>query len=78
MSVPPQQYAEIIEPGYDALQLDTVHEKNRERDLGFTDVIEKGVLQILGSFRRHLPFSFLLIGRAMLLDIFSPGGAATR
>jgi len=56
MPVTPQQYAEIVERGHDALQLHAVHEKNRERDLGLANMIEKGVLQILGTFRRHCRF----------------------
>ena len=44
MPVATQQHAEIIEPSDDALELHTVHQKNRERNFGFADVIEEGVL----------------------------------
>src|SRR4051794_7813799 len=42
--IPPQQHAEIIEPGHDPLQLDSVDQKDRQRRLTFSDMIEKGVL----------------------------------
>jgi hypothetical protein len=44
MSVTPQQHAEIIEPGHDALQFHPVDQENGERDFAFADVIEKSVL----------------------------------
>ena len=44
VTVPPQQHAEIIEPGHDALKLHTVNEEDRERRLVLADVIEEGVL----------------------------------
>jgi hypothetical protein len=44
MAVPAKQNAEIVEPGDDTLQLHTVHEKYREGDFVFADVVEKGVL----------------------------------
>src|SRR5690348_13893092 len=53
VAVPSQQYAEIIEPGHHTLQLDAVHEKDREGDFGFTDVIEKRVLQVLSAVACH-------------------------
>jgi hypothetical protein len=45
--VPPQQYAEIVEPGDYALQLDAVHQKYRQRRLVLSYVIEKRILEIL-------------------------------
>jgi hypothetical protein len=50
MVVPAQQNAEIIEPGYDALEFHPVHQKYRYRQLVLSDVIQKYVLQILGLF----------------------------
>ena len=47
MPVAAQQDAEIIEPGYDTLQLDAVDQEDRERNLVLTDKIEKSVLEIL-------------------------------
>ena len=47
MTVPPEQDAEIIEPGDDALQLDAVHQKDGERGLVLANVIEKRVLKTL-------------------------------
>jgi hypothetical protein len=44
MSIAPKQQAEIVEPGDDTLQLDAVHQKDRQRRLGFPYVIEEGVL----------------------------------
>ncbi len=51
--VPPQQDTEVVEPSDDALQLDTVDQKYCQRDFLFADMIEKRVLQILGSFSGH-------------------------
>ena len=47
MAIASQQYAEVIEPGYNALQLNTVHQKDCEWRLALAYVIEEGVLQIL-------------------------------
>jgi hypothetical protein len=44
MPVATQQDAEIIEPGYHALELDAVHQKDGERNFVFANVIEEGVL----------------------------------
>jgi hypothetical protein len=56
VTVPAQQHAKIVEPGYDALQLDTVHQKNCERRFIFSNVIEKRILKILRPVRRHGDF----------------------
>jgi hypothetical protein len=45
MPVATQQHAEIIEPGHDALQLHTIHEKDRQRSLVLANMIEKSVLK---------------------------------
>src|SRR6516164_2568071 len=47
MPVASQQDAEIIEPGHYPLQLDPVHQEDRERGFVLTDVVEEGILQIL-------------------------------
>src|SRR5262249_44593263 len=53
MSIPPQQHAEVIKPGHNALQFDSVHQENGEWYFAFADVIEKGVLQILRTIGCH-------------------------
>src|SRR5439155_11822218 len=53
MAVAPQQHAEIIEPGDNALQFHSVHQEDGERSFTFSDVIEEGVLQILRAVCRH-------------------------
>src|ERR1041385_1290677 len=40
MPTPPQQHAEIIEPGHDPLKLHAVDQKDRQRRLTFSDMIE--------------------------------------
>ena len=44
MTVAPQQQTEIVEPGDNALQLYSIHQKDRQWRFGFTNVIEEGVL----------------------------------
>src|ERR1700675_3952831 len=44
MPIATQQHAEIIEPSDHALQLDAVHQEDGERNFGFADVVEEGVL----------------------------------
>jgi hypothetical protein len=53
VSIPPQQHAEIIEPGHHPLQFDPIHEEDREGDFGLSYVIEESVLQILCAFGCH-------------------------
>ena len=53
MPIATQQHAEIIEPGDHALQLDAVHQEDGERNFGFADVIEEGVLQVLCAVGCH-------------------------
>jgi hypothetical protein len=69
MSVATQQHAEIIEPGHDALQFNAVHQEDRERRFTFANVIEKSVLEILGSIRGHCRRSFFW----STLRLFSTG-----
>jgi hypothetical protein len=44
LCVPSQEQAEIIEPGNNALQLDSVHQEDRDGYLLLADVIEKRIL----------------------------------
>jgi hypothetical protein len=60
MSIAAQKHAKIIKPGNDALQLDTIHEKNGKRCLVFANMIEKRVLQALCSFGSHCSYPWLL------------------
>src|SRR5690242_13187135 len=53
MGVAAQQDAEIIEPGDDALELDTVDEEDRDGGLVLADVVQKNILNILSFFGRH-------------------------
>src|SRR5262245_4139532 len=48
-----QQQAEVIEPGDHALQLDAVHEEDRDRDFLLADVVEKSILKVLRFFAGH-------------------------
>jgi hypothetical protein len=48
-----QQQTEIIKPGDDALQFHAVNKKDGDWSFRFPDVIEEGVLQILGLFLCH-------------------------
>ena len=42
-----QQDAKIIEPGYDALEFDAVHQEYSEWNLALSDRVQEGVLQVL-------------------------------
>jgi hypothetical protein len=53
VTVAAQKHAEIVEPRDNALQLDAVDQKDRKWRLVFSNVIEKGVLQILLFVRSH-------------------------
>jgi hypothetical protein len=50
MPVATKQYAEIVEPGDDALELDAIDEEYGQRSLVLPNVIEKCVLEVLASF----------------------------
>jgi hypothetical protein len=39
MRITPQQNGKIVEPGHNALKLDTVHQEDRDRHLAFTDAV---------------------------------------
>ena len=53
VTIAAQQHTKVVKPGHDALKLDAVDEKNRQRYFLFADMIEKRILQILGSFSGH-------------------------
>jgi hypothetical protein len=44
MTVAPQQQAEIVEPGDNSLQFDSVYQKDGQGRFCFSNVIEEGVL----------------------------------
>jgi hypothetical protein len=44
MTITTQEQTEIVKPGDNPLQLYAIHQKDRQRRLGFTNVIEEGVL----------------------------------
>src|SRR5262245_61148043 len=75
MPVPSQQHAEIVEPGHDALKLDAVDEKYRERGLCLANMIEKSVLKALRAFCCHGASSSLLV---TLTLFFAPGAIRPR
>jgi hypothetical protein len=53
VTVPAQENAEIVEPGYDTLKLYAIHKEYRQGNLLLPDVVEKRVLQILRAIARH-------------------------
>jgi hypothetical protein len=61
VTVAPQEQAEIVEPGDNPLQLDSVDQKNRQWRFGFTNVIKEGVLQILCAVCRHCCYPAFLL-----------------
>jgi hypothetical protein len=74
MPVAAKKDAKIIEPGDNALKLDAVHEKDRERDLVLAYEVQERVLQILGAFSSHI-FSLSVQPRARAgLRSFDPSG----
>ena len=56
LPVPFQQHAEIVEPGYNALELDPVHQKDGDGDLVLPDMVQKRILKVL-FFLCHFPSS---------------------
>jgi hypothetical protein len=61
MTVASQEYAKIIKPAHDTLQLDAVNEEDRQGRLILAHVIQKCVLQVLGFFCRHVSFPFFYL-----------------
>jgi hypothetical protein len=59
LAVTAQEDAEIVKPGDDTLKFHPIDQKNRYRDLGFSNVIEKRVLQIL-FVAGHFVFAFVI------------------
>jgi hypothetical protein len=61
--VPPEQYAEIVEPGDHSLEVDPVDEEDGDGNLGLADMVEKGILQLLfiGSHRFFDPCSWRIV-----------------
>ena len=47
LPVPPQQNAEVVEPGNHALQFHAVHEEDRYRNFTFSNSVQKSVLEVL-------------------------------
>ena len=47
LAIPAEQHTKIVEPGDDTLQFDAVDQEDGYRNLGFPDMIQKRVLQIL-------------------------------
>jgi hypothetical protein len=58
MSVSPEQQAEIVEPGHDALELHAINKEYSERDFIFPDEVQKSILQVLRALRHSLSCSF--------------------
>jgi hypothetical protein len=50
MTIPAQQYAEIVKPGDYALQFHAVDQKHRYRRFLLSHMVEKDVLQVLCFF----------------------------
>ena len=48
-----QEHAEIIEPADNALQFHAIYKKYRDGNFALTDIVEKGVLQILFFGRKN-------------------------
>jgi hypothetical protein len=70
VAIPPQQDAEIVEPRHDALEFNAIDQKNRQRNFAFTNVIEKGVLEILCSLGRHCRCSIIYRPRTPAAGLF--------
>jgi hypothetical protein len=61
--VAPEQDAEIVEPGNDALEFDAVDEEDRHGRLVLADVVQKYVLHVLRLVRHRVyPFFGLVLG----------------
>src|SRR5271166_2349487 len=62
MRVAPQQHAEIIKPGNNALELDAVDEKHGYRCFVLTHMVQKDILNILLLRRHGFPHSLFGAG----------------
>ena len=54
VTIAAEKHAKIIEPGDNTLQLNSIHEEDRERHLVLAYKVQERVLQILGAFSSHL------------------------
>src|SRR5262249_41353743 len=72
MSVPPEKHGEVVEPGYDALQLDPVHQEHRHRRLVLADGVEEHILDVLGFFCGHRSRHLLVLLVVCLAPSLSP------
>jgi hypothetical protein len=59
MSVAPEQHTEIVEPSHETLQFHPVNEKNRDRRLGLSHVIQERILEVLRLLGCHSYFRSL-------------------
>jgi hypothetical protein len=62
VTVAAKQHAKIIKPGDNALELDPVNKENSQRDLVFSDKIEKRILKILWPVCTHRSEPFFVLG----------------
>lgn len=62
VTVAPKQHAKIVKPRDDSLEFDPVNKEDGERDLVFTDKIEKCILKILWPVRTHRSEPFFVLG----------------
>jgi hypothetical protein len=69
VAVPAKKDTEIIEPSYDPLKLDAVHEKDGQRRLIFSDMVEKSVLEAWCSIGGHV-FSVFVVCRGLSRSAF--------
>ena len=53
VTVAPEQQAEIVEPCDNPLQFHAIDQEDRERRLGFANMVEKGVLKVLCAVCRN-------------------------
>src|SRR5215470_5782448 len=72
MRVAPQQHAEVVEPGDDALQLHAVYQEDGDRHFVLADVVQEDVLDALGFLVGHYYLRPLFLGPPVL----GPGSPA--
>jgi hypothetical protein len=59
MAIPPQQYAKVVEPCYNALQLYAVYQEDGQWSFVLSDIIQESILKALDSLCRHSFYSRL-------------------
>jgi hypothetical protein len=74
LTIPAQQHAEIVKPGDHALQFHPVDQKDRDRDLGLANMIEKGILKVLFCIG-HIVKRLLGFGLAGWMQLCRPTAA---